>query len=89
MEASCQPKMIHTGEAVQMQLTAGEMPQGRFTPLNLLGMDYNALLEKISTDRATVQHFLFGTSLSLIQACQLGIHLAAEEDTGLFPAVIC
>jgi len=52
-------------------------------------MDYNALLEKISTDRATVQHFLFGTSLSLIQACQLGIHLAAEEDTGLFPAVIC
>jgi len=28
-------------------------------------------------------------SLALIQACQLGIHLAAEEDTGLFPAVIC
>jgi len=62
MEASCQPKMIHTGEAVQMQLTAGEMPQGRFTPLNLLGMDYNALLERIPlpTDRATLQHFLFG-----------------------------
>jgi len=54
--------MIHTGEAVQMQLTAGEMPQGRFTPLNLLGMDYNALLERIPlpTDRATLQHFLFG-----------------------------
>lgn len=61
----------HAGEAVRVQLTAEEMPQGDFTPLILLGMDYNAILEKITlpTDRATLQHFLFGVSLSLIQAC--------------------